>query len=364
MAAGLARTRFDPTIMTFYPGGAFAAEARDAGVVTISLDKRGRWDLVAFQSRLVHDLRNLGTKIVHAFDMPPNLVALAARPFVDGLRVIWGIRSSNMDLRQYDYSRRISFALAGKLSARPNLMIANSYAGRNHLVSQGFADGNLEVVPNGIDTKRFSHDEDGARRLREAWCVTPTQPLIGIVARFDPKKDHATFLRAAAMMSGQDGEAKFICIGDKDVQTQYENHPAAQALGDRLIWDGLRGDMPSVYTAIDVLTLTSGWGEGFPNVIGEAMACGTVCVATDVGDAARIVDDLGYGVPVGEPGAIVDAWQQYLSLPDSQRRDLALRRRQRIEEKYSLGAMIAAHEACYDFVLDNAPGASRPTLLN
>ena len=120
-------------------------------------------------------------------------------------------------------------------------------------------------------------------------------------------------------------------------------------LAERIIWAGDQDDMPAVYNAIDIAT-TSSRGEGFPNVIGEAMACGVPCVVTDVGDSAHVVGDTGIAVLPTDPEALAAGWLQMLQLSDSQRREMGDRARQRICEKFSVAVMgtniCKALEAC------------------
>jgi glycosyltransferase involved in cell wall biosynthesis len=106
---------------------------------------------------------------------------------------------------------------------------------------------------------------------------------------------------------------RFVCIGDGKEPYKSEIHSLSMTLGlnGSLIWAGEMEDMPSVYNAIDIVT-SSSISEGFPNVIGEAMACGIPCVVTDVGDSALIVGETGIVVPPEDPLALADGWRSML----------------------------------------------------
>jgi len=123
-------------------------------------------------------------------------------------------------------------------------------------------------------------------------------------------------------------------------------------LGNRLIWAGAYAsrDMPAVYNALDVLT-SSSYGEGFPNVIGEAMACGVPCVVTDVGDSALIVGETGIVVPPRDADALTQAWRRWLAFTDTERLARGVQARIRIEQEFGLSNMVAKTEAALQGLL-------------
>jgi glycosyltransferase involved in cell wall biosynthesis len=149
--------------------------------------------------------------------------------------------------------------------------------------------------------------------VRDEWGIDDEAITIGLVGRLDPMKDHATFLRAAKIFNQKERRVRFVCVGDGKEPYKSEIHSLCKVLGlnGHLIWAGEREDMPSVYNAIDIVTSSSS-GEGFPNVIGEAMACGVLCVVTDVGDSAIIVGETGNVVPSEDPQALADGWRSML----------------------------------------------------
>ncbi len=349
LAAGLDRKRFAPLILTFYPGGEFEKALLDAGVEVRCLNKSGRWDLLSFQYKLTMALRAFNPHLVHAFQGPPNLLALLARPFVSKMRVIWGFRASNTDLGSYDYSRRL-VALAMRLSSRRmDMAIANSHAGRHHAVSMGFDSRKFYVVENGIDTGRFVRDMMAGANVRREWGIPTEAPLIGLVARLDVKKDHTTFLTAAAQIAASHPSIRFACIGWGSQQRLKQLQLLACNLGieEKVTWAGVRSDMQAVYSALDINTLTSKFGEGFPNSVGEAMAVGLPCIVTDCGDAAAIVGETGIVVAPGDAIALAAGWEEILSMPKEKLKGLKGRCRDRIVEHYSTESMIAKSATLY-----------------
>ena len=123
-------------------------------------------------------------------------------------------------------------------------------------------------------------------------------------------KDHPTFLRAAAQFARQNADARFVCVGDGAAAYRDELRTLTRSLGldDRLVWAGEHGDVKAAYNAFDIATLSSAFGEGFPNAVGEAMACGVPVVGTDVGDVRPIVGELGEVVAPGQPEPLCAGW--------------------------------------------------------
>jgi glycosyltransferase involved in cell wall biosynthesis len=337
--------RYAITVMTFYPGGRFAAEVEQLeNVQLICLAKRHRWDVLGFGSRLVTSLRRLRPDILHTYLAGPNCLAVILKPLLARTRPVWGVRGSDLELSHYDWLTRQVKAVERRLARYPDLIIANSNIGADHHRAQGFPPEKLVVIPNGIDTVAFQPDPAARRRLRSEWRVADSEFLIGVVARLDPMKDHETFLQAAARLRQERRDVRFVCVGDGPRAYRSRLQALATSLGleePLLIWAGARNDVPAVHNALDVLTLTSAFGEGSPNVVGEAMACGTPCVVTDVGDAASLVGDTGVAVPPGDPKDVVSAWHTMLERIEADGPRLAQSARERIECEFGVERLVA-----------------------
>jgi glycosyltransferase involved in cell wall biosynthesis len=114
---------------------------------------------------------------------------------------------------------------------------------------------------------------------------------------------------------------------------------------------GLRNDMPQLMAALDLLASSSAYGEGFPNVLGEAMACGVPCVVTDVGDSAAIVGDTGRSVAPGDAQGLAAAVEELLTLPRSERVALGRRARDRVETRFEIGKVVERYQEFYESLL-------------
>ncbi len=343
LAHGLDPEKYKLTILTFYSGGLLSARLAELPRVNyISLNKGSRWDLLGFFFRLARHVRKIRPHILHGYLGVSNVLAVLLKPLLPKTRIVWGVRASDMDWKQYPWHERFVFNLQRSLARFADLIIVNSQAGFDFLRGRGFPERKLLVIHNGIDTQRFLPNAEARRGLRSEWQVRDNEILIGLVARLDPMKDHFTFLYAAALLARERDEARFICLGDGPKEYQHSLQALAEELQlhARLMWSNGRDDMPAVYNAFDLLASSSAYGEGFSNVIGEAMACGVPCVATDVGDSARIVGATGALVAPANPRGLAAAYQRILDETPEQRRARGEHARQRIVENFSTTALV------------------------
>ena len=341
LSKGLRQRGHDVVVVVFYSGGPLEKELVDAQVRVRPLNKRGRWEVFGFLIRLIQVLREERPDILHGYLHDANLMTMIPKFLTLCTKVVWGVRCSHIDLRQYDWLAWVEFKVNCWLSILPDAIIANSHVGRDYHLALGYPAEKTVVIPNGIDTERFRPNPLARRRIREEWGIKEQEELIGLVGRLDPMKDHPIFIEAAALLAKRRSEIRFVCVGGgPDVyRAELQRHAKQVGLEDRLLWVGIREDMPAVYTALDI-AVSSSYGEGFANVIGEAMACGVPCVVTNVGDSARVVADLGEVVPPKDPAALRDAIERLLD----QKPHTPAQVRLRIVEGLSAEAMVVNTE--------------------
>lgn len=328
-------------VITYYPGGWFEGTLTKAGVPVESVDKRGRWHLIGFLNTLQRTLRRHRPDIVYSMLTTSNVVAAALSFRLLGARIVWGIRVSDMELAEYGAIDRAVSTLEKFMARIPRAIVVNSEAGQHICLARGFRKDRLHHIPNGIDLALFSPDPEKRENFRVALGIGPATPLIGMLTRDDPMKGVDIFLDAAKRLSGTDGNVRFLLAG---TGMDRENSALVQEIGNRGLQDrifllGARGDVPIVLSGLDVATLSSRFGEGFSNAIGEAMASGLPVVATDVGDTASIVGKDGWIVPPGDSQALSDAWKKVLSLSPETRAETGLAARRAILERFERKAI-------------------------
>ncbi|MFC1883606.1 glycosyltransferase [Thermodesulfobacteriota bacterium] len=348
LSKGLAREGHNILVCSFYAGGAFEDDLKSSGVAVHTLGKSNRWDLISFFYSLVKLILKEKPDILHSYLGTANVISTFSKIFRPSMRLVWGVRSSNTDLSKYDWFWRLSFFLERKFSIFPKLIIANSISGKEHSVKMGFPNKKIVVIPNGIDAEKFYPDPEGRKRIREQWKATEDEKIIGLVARLDPKKDHANFLKAAYLTRAVRDEVKFLCVGRSDdsvYKARIHLMSEKLGLGDRLIWMGSTDDMRRIYNGLDILCLSSAYGEGFPNVLGEAMACGVPCVATDVGDSSYIIGELGLVVPPRDSLALAGGIQKMIEWIDKEKEELASKVKERIITNFGIEKLVLRTKA-------------------
>ncbi|MGV3662010.1 MAG: glycosyltransferase, partial [Prosthecobacter sp.] len=261
--------------------------------------KKSRWDVIGFFGRLVKAARAARPEVLHGYMAEANLMALFLKPFCRFPKVVWGVRDSQTDAHLWGLLSRLSFRLSCLLARFADVIICNSKAGRDYYAARGYPQARMHVVPNGIDTERFQPQSRKTNETR----------VFGLVGRLSPMKDHATFLRAAAGVP----DARFVIVGSGDAAYEEEMRALAEQLGiaDRVTWQPAQEDMPAVYAGLDCLVNSSAFGEGFSNVIGEAMACGVPCIASDVGDGAWLLGDPAHVFPAGDHAALAQRMRDF-----------------------------------------------------
>lgn len=314
--------------------------------------------------RLAGALRQMRPDVVQTWMYHADLVGgLAAKLASIRLPVLWNIRQSTFDP---DHSRRRTVAVA-KLCARlsrhlPHAIICCSETACRVHVDLGYDESKIQVIPNGFDPMAFQPDPEARTALRAELRLRADTPLIGMVARYDRQKDHQTFVAAAARLHSRMPNVHFVLCGNGVDQSNAELMGWVNGAGlthtCHLL--GERNDIARVTAALDLATLSSAYGEGFPNVLGEAMACEVPCVATDVGDSAHVVGDAGRIVPARDADALARVWGELLAAGDDERKALGQRARRRIVENFSISRVTHAYEGAYRSVVDSTFSSRQP----
>ena len=345
--------RFDSQVVSMTDVGPVGERIRALGVPARALGMRRGVPNPVGVMRLARWLRQDRPHVIQTWMYQADLVGGLAARLAGGMPVVWGIHSTGLDPRKVTRLKRWTVrACVWTSHVLPSRIVYCSQSSKDFHERVGYTKGAGIVFPNGADTEAFAPDPEARPSLRSELGTWENRPLVGLVARFDPAKDHRTFVRSAALLRARMPEVGFVLCGDG---IEWENAQLTAWIDEENVRPcfyllGRRADIPRLTSALDVATSSSYYGEAWPLAVGEAMSCAVPCVVTEVGDSPLIVGETGLSVRPGDPEALAGAWHELLSKDRNERTRLGAAARRRIEEHFSLQDTVSSYEKLYEKV--------------
>jgi len=349
----LDRDEFSPVVISLTSGGEIQSLIEDLDIPVYSLGGGGFISASIMIFKIIGLLKRYNPDIVHTWMYHADFLGgLSARLF-GCRRVIWGLRQSNLSKQHNKFSTLMIVSACARLSGwLPAAILSCSHQAESAHIRVGYDKSKIHVIPNGFELDRFRVDLGAAGRIRAELSLAQYVPLVGLVARYDSQKNHPGFIEAAALVHSAMPDVHFVLAGKGVNEDNYELMAVIESHGlsecTHLL--GQRDDIPRLMASFTVL-VSSSHGEAFPNVLGEAMACGIPCVVTDAGDSAEIVADTGRVVTVGDMPALAKELLAVLGLPLTERQELGARARARIASLYEIGRVTKQYQEFYRSVL-------------
>jgi len=349
------RDRFENEVISLTSLGPMAERLEASGVRVRALGMRRGAPNPYHLVRLSQWLKRSQPSVVQTWMYHADLMGGVAASLTGKAAVVWGIHHTSLDPGQNKRLTIWTARMCAQLSSRiPRRIVCCSEASRQAHVRFGYAESKMEVIPNGFDLREFHPDADARRSLRQELGIAEETPLIGMAARFHVQKGQRNFIEAAGRLHSRMPEVHFVLCGKGADENNRELKAWIEQAGENLSAVchllGSRHDMPRFFAGLDIATSAS-LSEAFPMAVGEAMACGTPCVVTNVGDSAMIVQDTGKVVPAGDSQALADAWQALLATGDTARKRLGLAARNRVEQWFAVDAVVERYQELYREVL-------------
>jgi glycosyltransferase involved in cell wall biosynthesis len=350
----LDRGRFEPHVISLTGKGELGSRIEALRIPVQALCMRPGFPNPLKLLRLVRQLRELRPDLVHTWMYHADLLGgICAR--LAGVRSIgWRISHSNLDPGLNKRTTLWTVALCARVSSwLPRRILSCSEKARRVHIAAGYTAQKIEVIPNGFDLARFQPDPRSREAVRAELGIDLEAPLVGIVGRFHPQKNIEGFVQAATIVARSRPDAHFLLVGSG---LDADNAVLRTAIGDTAVAErfhllGRRDDIPRLMAALDVFALSSN-GEAFPNVVGEAMACGLPCAVTEAGDAPEIVGDTGGIVAVGDMAALAREVLVLLGLPAVERQVHGMKARERVQARYDIDRVVAQYESFYISLMD------------
>jgi len=348
--SGMDREKYVSEVVSLANIGSVGQKIQNLGIPVHQIGMHiGRPDPLSIW-RFFHLVRKLKPGLIQGWMYHGNLAAHFGNSFLPKpVPVIWNIRHSIHDLAYEKWMTVGVIRLCAKLSRKPAFILYNSNVSADQHEALGYVADNRLMIPNGFDTDLYTPSEEAKSAIFSELRIPPSSALIGLIGRYHPMKDHANFIRAAGHLSKSHEDVHFLLAGN-NVDTENKELMKLineQNLSSKVHLLGERDDVNRLMASLDIASSSSYFGEGFPNVIGEAMACGVPCVVTDVGDSGAIVGDTGRVVPPRDPVMMASAWQNILDLGCQGRKDLGMKARERVMNNFSIKTIVSKYENLY-----------------
>ncbi|HEX5046237.1 MAG TPA: glycosyltransferase [Gammaproteobacteria bacterium] len=351
LVAGLAAAGVD-NVLVCTRGGELEAAARGArhavrGARVVGLPMRGELDF-AFPARLRRVLR----------ETSPDLVHVHSRRGADhgGAAATWLERVPAVLTRRVDADEPASWARL-KYSAYIKV-IALSRAIESQLATHGVARERIARIPSAVDPARFRPDPEARARLAAAFDLAQGALVVGVVAQLIPRKGHRALLAELPELARLHPSLRVLCFGRGPLEPELRAEIAALGLEGRVLLAGFREDLPSLLPGLDVLAHPAE-REGLGLALLEAASSGVPVVACAAGGVPDVVDDgrTGLLVPAGDGPGLRGALGRLLADP-AERARLGGAARARVEQRFTVDRMVAAHRALYAAVLERRAAAA------
>jgi len=265
-------------------------------------------------------------------------------------KIIWNVRHSDLNPRYNKRSTLLINRICAKLSRGINSIAYNGEKARKVHENVGYCKTKGIVLENGVDCREYCPDRTASDAIRKELLLPDELRIILSVTRDDPIKDLPTFIEAFAKLHKIMPNTVAIMCGRGITPENHQLISACQKEqlipGKDIYLLGMRNDIPRMMAGCDLYALHSA-GEAFPNTLIQAMACGCVCVATDVGDVRRILDDERWIIPAHESGRMCSAMEKALTLSKEEQASISIKNRRVIERCYSIKEAVVKYEELY-----------------
>ena len=361
----LSRTRHRAVVVSLTGRGALSEKIESLGIRVYCLGLSRNLSVLHGLGKLKTVMRQHRPTVVQSWLYAADFLCSFAAASLK-IPFWWNVRQSETDWVREQWHVGINQRINARLSGRwPDGIVYCAESARQSHHQIGYR-GRIEtVIPNGVDTQVFVPNDDSRNRLRKNWLsdVTQSTVVVGIVGRYDPLKNHARFLEVVANLRqklGRDREVIALMVGRNidNNNTDLMSQVMALGLGGHCHLLGERDDVADLMNAMDLVLLTSN-SEGWPNVLGEAMACGRICISSDVGDVSLVTADAGFVVNPLTTMGFVAGCEQALNLDETSRIQLQQRARQRIVEQFSIDRAVKEYDELHGAYED--PGSQNAT---
>jgi glycosyltransferase involved in cell wall biosynthesis len=352
----LDRDRFDPVIVTMIEPGSLAPRFRELGIEIHALGAKPGRISPGVLMRLRRMVLGLEPDLIQSWLYHSNLAVFLARALQRrSVPLCWNIRHSVDDIQNEPWLTRQVIRAGARFSHRVSAVVFNSQRSFAQHQGLGFSCPRQEVVPNGFDLDSFKPDGFARKHVLMRLGLDDSVHLVGLAGRQHPMKNHHGLAEICSDLVSNDLDIHLLFAGRGcDSGGALDPLCGLPGMSDRIHLMGEQRPLAPFLNSLDCLVVPSLWGEAFPNVLAEAMACGIPCVTNDVGDASEILGDQSRVCPPGDSEALSAALRRVLLMSSEDRASLGRDGRTRISERYELRSITHRYERLWEELIDDS----------
>lgn len=340
------QSKYDIEVISMINNGFYGEKIKKLGINVYHLNmKPKQLNIMVFikACKLIKGADILQTWMYHA-----NLFGYLIKKIVKVNKLIWGIHHSNLDKDKNKLMTLKIVKVCAKFSKKVDIIISCSKVATKVHIDYGYFPDNIVTIPNGFEMDKFSYDKKAKKKLLNELNIISNPFIISLVGRWDVLKDHKTFFQALRLINrAKDNFIAVLC----GTNINYNNKELTNLLFSKQLYNKVflldrRNDIPKIMSASDILVSSSS-GEGFSNVIGEAMCCETPCIVTNVGDSAYIVGNTGLVIKKQDPEQLAKSILKMMNMQKYELKELGKEARNRIMENFNIIKIIKKYENLY-----------------
>jgi glycosyltransferase involved in cell wall biosynthesis len=344
------RKKLTHKVVVLTTWGNVADKIQDLGFEIKVLNMKGVGSSILAVFKLALIIYRFKPDVVQSWMYHSDLFAGVIAKMLRVKLIVWNIRNSSLSERSSKFSTRVIRKICAKISKSvPDLIISCAVSSAKLHQKIGYDNKKIKIIPNGFDPDVFFPSKINRKKIRQEINIDKETIVISLLARFDSQKDHKNFIRAAAIFKNKFKDVIFILCG---IDIDFKNQDLLQWIKDfnllnnvRLL--GKRDDIQDIINASDIVCSSSSFGEAFPNIIGEALLCETLCVVTDVGDSKKIINKTGVTVPPNDSTELYKGWEILSNMEKNEMQKLGIFGRRDIIENYHIRKITSEYDRVY-----------------
>lgn len=341
-------------VLSLSDEGVLGKDFISAGIPVFTMGMSGNGLSLPQVVRLIKKMRAINPDVVQTWMFHADFIGGVVAKVGLRVPVVWNLRQS--DTSDDKWVKRILANHLNKFLSYvvPDAIVCCGEFVKNMYLQKGYSAKKLVAIPNGYDLSRFQIDCSTRNLMRDLYGFTDDNFIVGVVGRFHPMKDHRNFVMASRIVLERLRNSKFVFCGaglNSENLALINWIEEAGLPMESCTFLGEKAAMNQIYPMLDLLVSSSRSGEGFPNVVAEAMACGVVSVGTDVGGTAEVIGNKSAVVPHSHPGLLAEAIIKIASANISDRLEQGKIARARIVDQFSIDRAVSNYENLYSMLL-------------